>query len=83
MDATHPKDLPDDVATLKQMLTTVVAEREAVIAEQHATIHELQRTNAGLSHRLDLLLRRVYGPTSERIDPNQLLLFGQRMAEAG
>lgn len=53
-----------------------------MIAEQHATIHELQRKNEGLSHRLDLLLRRVYGQSSERIDPLQLLLFGQQMAEA-
>jgi transposase len=79
MDATPLNELPDDVATLRRLL----AEREAMIAEQHETIHELQRENQGLSHRLDVLLRRVYGPSSERMDPDQLLLFGRRMAEAG
>lgn len=92
MARTHLNNLPDDVATLKRMLIerhaalaerdTMLAERDAVVAEQHATIHELQRTNAGLSHRLDVLLRRVYGQSSERVDPQQLLLFGQRMTEA-
>jgi transposase len=86
MDATQTKDLPDDVALLKAFIArqqAALAARDAVVAEQHATIHELQRRNEGLSHRLDQLLRRVYGPTSERMDPAQLLLFGERMAEAG
>lgn len=88
MDATrlnNLNNLPDDVATLKRMLAerdAAVAERDAVVAEQHATIHELQRANGSLSHRLDVLLRRVYGQSSERVDPRQLLLFGRRMAEA-
>jgi transposase len=34
-----------------------------------------RREREGLAHRLELLLRRLYGQRSEKIDPNQLLLF--------
>ena len=36
----------------------------------------------GLEHRLEQLLRRLYGRSSERLDANQLLLFGQTMHAA-
>lgn len=57
-------DLPDDTATLKRM-----------ILELLASLHEHQGDLAALRHRIDLLLRRLYGPRQERFDPNQLLLF--------
>jgi transposase len=56
--------LPDDPATLKRM-----------ILELLASLHERERDNEALRHRLDLLLRRLYGPRGERFDPNQPLLF--------
>ena len=56
--------LPDDPATLKSM-----------ILELLATLHERERDNEALRHRLDLLLRRLYGPRGERFNPNQALLF--------
>jgi transposase len=51
-------------------------------------LHEQQRDNEALRYRLGLLLRRLYGPRSERFDPTQLLLFaesaeGQNTATAG
>jgi transposase len=60
-----PEQLPDDLDTLKRM-----------ILELLATLHERDRDYETLRHRLDLLLRRLYGPRGERVDPNQLLLFG-------
>jgi hypothetical protein len=68
--------LPDDVATLQRMVLELVA-----------SLHERQRDNEALRHRLDLLLRRLYGPRGERFDPNQPLLFadittGQETAAA-
>jgi transposase len=68
--------LPDDPATLKRM-----------VLELLASLQERQRDNEALRHRLDLLLRRLYGPRGERFDPNQSLLFpemaaGQDMAAA-
>jgi transposase len=58
------EDLPDDTATLKQM-----------ILELLASLHEHQGDLTALRHRIDLLLRRLYGPRQERFDPNQMLLF--------
>jgi transposase len=56
--------LPDDPVILRQM-----------ILELLAALREARHENAQLQHRLDLLLRRLYGPRTERFDPNQLLLI--------
>ncbi len=57
--------LPDDVAGLKAMLHEVLQTNR----EQRQQLDHLQA-------RLDQLLRRLYGPRAERIDPAQSLLFG-------
>src|SRR3954463_6438411 len=71
--------LPNDPAILQQM-----------IVELLAVIRDTRRQNEELQHRLDLLLRRLYGPRTERFDPNQPLLIpdafeavGPGTAEAG
>ncbi|WP_206108265.1 IS66 family transposase [Paludisphaera soli] len=56
--------LPDDLATCHGM-----------IREMAASLRDAQRQVEQLGHRLDLLLRRLFGPRSERVDPGQLLLF--------
>jgi transposase len=56
--------LPDDPAVLRQM-----------IAELLELLRDTQREKEELQHRLDLLLRRLYGPRTERFDPNQGLLI--------
>src|SRR6516165_11458695 len=61
-DATAP--LPDDPVILQHMI------RE-LLEVLRQTWHE----NEQLQHRLDLLLRRLYGPRTERFDPNQPLLI--------
>lgn len=58
--------LPDDPATLKSM-----------IVELLVTLHSKDRELEGVRHRLDMLLRRLYGPRGERFDPNQPLLFAE------
>jgi transposase len=78
MDATHT--LPDDPALLKQLL----AQRNTELAQRDATIEQIKREAADAidalkqKHEADIgaLLRRFYGPKSERFDPTQLLLFG-------
>lgn len=62
-DASH---LPDDPVVLKQM-----------IAELLATLHTRDRELDQAHQRLDQLLRRLYGPRAERLNPDQLLLFAQ------
>ncbi len=57
-EATIP--LPDDLAVCHGM-----------IRELAASLRAAQRQVEQLGHRLDLLLRRLYGPRSERVDPDQ------------
>src|SRR4051794_18222768 len=56
--------LPDDLAILRQM-----------VCELLDALRQARRENEQLQHRLDLLLRRLYGPRTERFDPNQPLLI--------
>jgi transposase len=56
--------LPDDPVVLQGMI------RDLLMTLKD-TRHELD----GVRHRLDLLLKRLYGPKAERFDPNQPTLF--------
>src|SRR3954447_5214374 len=71
--------LPDDPVILRQM-----------ILELLDALRDARRQNDELQHRLDLLLRRIYGPRTERFDPNQPLLIpdafepmGPEISESG
>jgi len=59
--------LPDDLATCHGMICELASSLRA----DHRQVEQL-------GHRLDLLLRRLYGPRSERVDPDQLLLFADQ-----
>jgi transposase len=66
------EQLPDDLGLLKQM-----------ILELLLTLRQERHDKQALHHRIDLLLRRVYGSRNERFDPNQPLLFdAQTITEA-
>src|SRR5213080_3127541 len=65
-----PAHLPDDPALLKAML-----------AELLAALRASRQEGERLRERLDQLLRRLYGPRSERLNLNQLLLFADPPAE--
>ena len=59
-----PALLPDDPAVLKQLVVQL--------------LEELQKANARLErqeHHMHLLLKRLYGSTSEKFDPQQGVLF--------
>jgi transposase len=56
--------LPDDPVILQQM-----------IRELLDVLRQTRHQNEQLQHRLDLLLRRLYGPRTERFDPSQPLLI--------
>jgi transposase len=56
--------IPDDLSACQRML------RETLQA-----LTQRDRELDGLRHRLDQLLRRLYGPRAERFDPNQPTLF--------
>ena len=63
--------LPDDTATLRQLVLQLL---EALRGKDT----ELSK----LQHHMDLLLRRLYGRSSEKIDPLQLLLFSAAAQDA-
>jgi transposase len=52
--------LPEDIPTL-----------HAMIRELIDSLHQSQRECEGVQQRLDLLLRKLYGPKAERFDPQQ------------
>jgi len=62
--APAPAALPDDLVILRQM-----------VCELLDALRQSRRENEQLQHRLDLLLRRLYGPRTERFDPSQPLLI--------
>jgi transposase len=59
-----PARLPSDLATCHALLLQLLAE-----------LHKSDARVADLEHRMDLLLRRLYGRSSEKLDPAQLALF--------
>jgi transposase len=69
----HPPEtaqLPNDIATLQRM-----------VLELLATLQEERHDKQELRDRLDRLLRRLYGPKTERLNPDQPWLFAA-LAEA-
>jgi transposase len=56
--------LPDDPVILQQM-----------IYELLDVLRQTRREDEQLQHRLNLLLRRLYGPRTERFDPRQIPLL--------
>src|SRR3954468_15178875 len=69
LDADTP--LPDDLEAAHRL-----------IRELLETLREQTHLNANLQHQLEQLLRRIYGKKSEKLDPNQLLLFAREILEA-
>ena len=68
--------LPNDVAALKRLIVAERAQRQAEIdAAVKAAVDQ------AVTAAVAAILRRYYGPRSERFDPRQLLLFGQRIEE--
>ena len=75
---TRVAELPDDPALLKRLLDrahdALIERIKAEAAEQLEA--QRQRLEAEKKAEIDAILRRFYGPKSERFDPRQLLLFG-------
>jgi transposase len=62
--------LPDDPQLLKQLIADLMVE----LSKKDGRIEQLQ-------HRMDLLLRKLYGAKSEKFDPRQATLFETPPAE--
>ena len=71
-------ELPDDPVLLKQM----VAQRDAAIAQiKREAAERIEAMELRHKAEMDAVLRRFYGPRSEKFDPTELLLFGVNVAE--
>jgi transposase len=68
---TAADSLPTDLETAHQL-----------IRELLETLRKQTVLNEHLQHQLEKLLRRIYGRKSEKLDPNQLLLFAREILEA-
>jgi transposase len=77
---TLARELPSDVDALKRIIVDLqehsAAEIARLKAEQQAAI------DAAVKAAVDAILRRYYGPRSEKFDPRQLLLFGLSVDQA-
>jgi transposase len=85
--AVSEDELPDDPQLLRQIIQQKNREIEhhrSTIQEQHETIHALKQSDQQKTHRIQELVRKLYGPRSERIDPSQLTLFhlGEEQGES-
>ena len=63
-----PDQLPSDVGVLKSLVVQLVE-----------ALQDRERRITKLEHHMDLLVRKVYGRTSEKIDPQQLPLFEKQV----
>lgn len=85
MDDAAVLELPDDPVLLKRLVVeqrSVIAQREAVIEQiKHEAAQYVQALQQRHKAELDAVLRRFYGPRSERFNPAQLLLFGLAVAD--
>ena len=95
-DATSVLELPDDPVELKRVIaeqrniiTRIKRDSDQAIAQRESQLEQIKREAAErieamqLRHKAEMnaILRRFYGPHSERFDPTQLLLFGLKVAE--
>ena len=66
-----------ELTRLRQENGLLRAERDQLLERQHRHLREIE----SLQHQLQSLLRRYYGRSAEKIDPQQLLLFEDLLAK--
>ena len=62
-----PDQLPADTGVLKLL-----------VVQLHEALQESRQRVTQLEHHMDLLVRKVFGRTSEKLDPAQLTLFDKQ-----
>lgn len=92
MSANSRPPLPDDIAQCHAAIADMQihvahlqshnAHLQSHNTELAATLEEERRQRLRLKVQVELLLKRLYGPRAERIDPAQLVMFGEETAAA-
>lgn len=70
-----PRDA--EIEQLRREVELLRAQRDQLLAQQQSSA----RTIEGLQHQLQQLLRRLYGRSAERVDPQQMALFEKLLAQ--
>ena len=78
MSSASADPLPNDVMALQALLRSVLAERDAALAERD----RISEQNERLRHLLGQLQRARFGRSSERLDPDQLELALEDVEQA-
>lgn len=81
---TRLDELPNDVRLLKRVISDQQEAIERLKTEQQAAIDAAvkQQVDEAVKAAVAAILRRYYGPRSEKFDPRQLLLFGEQIQAA-
>lgn len=73
----HDAPLPEDLAACHAMIQL----KNAMVRQLGEQLDSATRTITKMEHRLEQLLRRLYGRSSEKIDPAQLQFFRDALEE--
>ena len=71
----HSHHARDPSPTPRRRCPTIPSSSSRWSSSCSHVLRQTRHENEQLQHRLDLLLRRLYGPRTERFDPNQPLLI--------
>ena len=80
-----PKQLPDDIDSLKILVAEQATNNEKLLAQKRVSEQENARLNAkvlSLQEQLNLALARRYAASSEKLSPDQIRLFDEAEVEA-
>ena len=80
-----PKQLPDDIDSLKILVAEQATNNEKLRAQTRVSEQENARLNAkvlSLQEQLNLALARRYAASSEKLSPDQIRLFDEAEVEA-
>ena len=69
--------LPNDLTACHTVIQVLRAEREQFVEQLRLAGRKLSQ----MEHQLGQLLRRLYGRSSEKIDPRQMALFAEMLQE--
>jgi transposase len=68
---------PKDINACHALIQFLQAQHQQLLE----SLQQTQRENTQLHHRLDQLLRKLYGRSREKLDPNQMLLFADLLQQ--
>jgi transposase len=67
---THASEAPDELTLLRELVATL----RSALDQAQSTVAQIQQENALLRQKVDALVRRLFGSSSEKVDPAQLEL---------